>query len=77
MSEWKVMHEAPRHDADGKPVPIRLFLPGAKYETDEHGRPKPDTIEHGECIGIWDAAQSHWIDRDGGHKVYPSQWRPL
>lgn len=73
--QWRTMHEAPRQDGEGKPVPIKLFLPGVKYKLDESNRPAD--IEHGECIGIWDAALSHWVDRDTSHKVYPSQWQPL
>ena len=69
------MPDAPRQDADGQPSPVRLFLPGHKYRMDEGNRPAD--IEHAECIGIWDAALSHWVDRDTGHKVYPSQWQPL
>lgn len=75
MPEWLPLPDAPRADAEGKPVPVRLFLPSAKYDTDSQGR--PFNIEHLECVGIWDAAQQHWVDQATGRKAYPSQWRPL
>lgn len=71
MADWRHMFEAP-HDAA-----VRLFLPAHKWKADERGRPIPDSVEHGECIGIWDAALEHWIDRASGNKVYPSGWQPL
>lgn len=71
MAEWNHLYEAP-HD-----VPVRLHLPCTKFQPDAQGRPKPDTVEHGECVGIWDDKQSHWVDRDTGAKVYASGWRPL
>ena len=71
MPDWKHLYEAP-HD-----VAVRLHLPSAKFEADEKGNPKPETVEHAECFGIWDAAMSHWVDRDTGAKVYPSGWLPI
>lgn len=64
------MREAPRDAA------VRLLLPGAHFEADDRGRPKPETVRHGECVGIWDDAQSHWVDRATRAKVYPSGWQP-
>jgi hypothetical protein len=71
MAEWRNLHEAPRD------APVKLFLPCVKFDPDERGRPKPDSVQHGECIGIWDTTQSHWVNRDSGAKVYPSGWQPL
>ena len=68
---WKPLFEAP-HDR-----PVRLFLPCVKFDPDEKGRPKPETVEHSQCVGIWDAGLTHWVDRDTGRKVYPSGWQPV
>jgi len=71
MPAWLHLYQAP-HDR-----PVRLFLPAAKFESDAHGRPKPETVQHGQCVGVWDATQKHWVDRDTGAKVYPSGWQPV
>ncbi len=67
---------APREpDAGGAPVPVKLYLPSAKFRTDEHGR--PSEVEHLECVGVFDQALQHWVDQKTGARVYPSQWQPL
>lgn len=66
MNDWKPLHVAP-HDRQ-----IKLYLPAGKYEHDTHGR--PFNVENIECVGIWDDAQQHFVNRDTGHKVYASQW---
>lgn len=71
------MHEAPRADAQGQPVPICLYLPGVKYQLDEKGCPVAGSVEHGICIGIWREAFSAWVDETTGQVVYPSQWQPV
>lgn len=68
---WQPMLHAPRN------APVRLFLPAAKFEMGENGRPKPETVQHDECVGIWDAAQTAWVNQATGAKVYPSKWQPL
>ena len=68
MQDWQSLYQAP-HDR-----PVRLFLPATKFEADAHGRPKPETVQHSQCVGIWDPTLSHWVDRDTGAKVYPSGW---
>lgn len=61
------MHEAPRDQE------IRLYLPGVGSTFDEKGRPV--TVAHAECVGVWDAKRSCWIDQKTGATVYPSQWQ--
>lgn len=69
------MTEAPHADESGKPVPIRLHLPGANYRTGNDGR--PIEVSDAQCVGVFDPKQQHWIDQKSGARVYPSQWQPL
>ena len=69
------MDEAPRVDTANKPVPIKLFLPAAKFQTDAQG--KPFDVSDVETVGVFDLSLQHWVDQKTGAKVYPSQWQPL
>jgi hypothetical protein len=75
-SKWKSLDSAPRKDADGKSVPIVLFLPGVFHKIDEKGRPVGD-VSHGECVGHYDEALRSWVHSESGNRVFPSLWKAV
>jgi hypothetical protein len=79
-SPWKALDTAPRPDADGKPVSVLLFVPGAWSKSDETGR--PIAVAHSRVVGWWDEKMQSWvmgIHPNGAfiQKVYPSLWTEL
>ncbi len=63
---WDISHNAPR-DRE-----VWLYLPAAAYTTNEKGfatSVSPDTV-----IAKWDNKRAAWVQRDGGHHVFPSMW---